>query len=69
MMQILTGLTMKAVLLISAQLIAVFFQELDLVYFILGVVLTSTLILSQARAFQIWMVSIKSDKNCLLPRI
>ena len=69
MMQILTGLTMKAVLLISAQLIAVFFLELDLVYFILGVVLTSTLILSQIRAFQIWMVSTKSDKNCLLPRI
>lgn len=67
--QIFTGLTMKAVILISGQLIAVFFTQIDLLYFVLGVVLACTLVLSQIRAFQIWLVSIRKDKNNLLPRI
>jgi len=36
---------------------------------ILAIILICSLILSQARAFQIWLVSMKADKNCLLPRI
>lgn len=60
---------MRAVILISAQLIAVFIQEIDILNWSLGIVLCSTLVLSQVRAFQIWLASIKKDKNCLLPRI
>ena len=67
--QLLTGLTMRAVLLVSAQLIAVLTRDVDIVNFALGVVLASTLVLSQIRAFQIWLASIKKDKNCLLPRV
>lgn len=44
--QIFTGLTMKAVVLVSAQLIAVFFTQIDLLYFVLAIVLASTLVLS-----------------------
>ena len=67
--QLLTGLTMRAVILVSAQLIAVLTRDVDIVNFALGVVLASTLVLSQIRAFQIWLASIKKDKNCLLPRV
>ena len=49
--QLITGLTMRAVILISAQVIAVFIQEIDLINFTLGVVIASTLVLSQIRAF------------------
>ena len=44
--QVLTGLTMRAVILISAQLIAVFVAAIDLANFVLGIVLLSTLVLS-----------------------
>ena len=44
--QLLTGFTMRAVILISAQLIAIFIQEIDLVNFALGVGLCTTLVLS-----------------------
>lgn len=37
--------------------------------FVLGIVLASTLVLSQFRAVQIWLASIKKDKNCLLPKL
>ena len=67
--QVLTGISMRAVILISAQLIAVFIQEMDMMNYSLGILLTVTLVLSQVRAFQIWLASIKSDKNCLLPRV
>ena len=67
--QLVTGLTMRAVLLISAQLIAVFVQEIDIVNSVLGIVLASTLVLSQIRAVQIWLASIKKDKTCLQPKV
>jgi hypothetical protein len=67
--QAINGLTMRAVILISAQLIAVFIQDIDIVNFALGVTLTVTLVLSQIRAFQIWLLAIKKDKNCLLPKL
>ncbi len=67
--QAINGLTMRAVILISAQLIAVFIQDIDIVNFSLGVTLTTTLVLSQIRAFQIWLLAIKKDKNCLLPKL
>ena len=47
--QLITGLTSRAVILISAQLIAVFIRGLDVVNFTLGVMLVSTLVLSQLR--------------------
>ena len=47
--QLITGFTMRAVMLISAQAIAVFIQELDVVNFALGILLASTLVLSQLR--------------------
>ena len=50
-------------------MIAVFVQEIDIVNFVLGVVLASTLVLSQIRAFQIWLASIKKDKTCLQPKV
>ena len=48
--QIITGLTMRSVVLISAQLIAVFIQEVDLINYSLGILLTVTLVLSQIRS-------------------
>ena len=36
---------------------------------ILAIILICSLILSQARAVQIWLASMKADKNCILPRI
>ena len=68
-LQLYTGLTMKAVLLVSAQMIALFIQDIDIVNFTLGIVLGSTLVISQIRAFQIWLVSIKKNKQCLQPRV
>lgn len=44
--QLITGFTMRAVLLISAQLIAVFIQDIDFVNFVLGVSLACTLVFS-----------------------
>jgi len=67
--QVLTGFTMRAVILISAQLIAVFIQDIKLVNYILGCVLACTLVISQLRALQIWLLAMKVDPNCLLPRI
>ena len=58
---LITGLTSRAVILISAQLIAVFIQDLDLVNFVLGIVISSTLVLSQLRVIQIWFSSIRKD--------
>lgn len=48
--QILTGLTMRSVILISAQLIAVFIQDVNLINYTLGCTIASTLVLSQIRA-------------------
>jgi len=67
--QVITGLTMRSVILISAQLIAIFIQEVDLINYSLGILIAVTLVLSQIRAVQIWLVSIKADKNCLMPRV
>jgi len=47
--QLITGLTSRAVVLISAQLIAVFIQDINVINFVLGIVICSTLILSQLR--------------------
>lgn len=67
--QLITGLTSRAVVLISAQLIAVFIQDLDVVNFTLGIVICSTLVLSQLRVIQIWMSSLKKDHNNLMPKV
>lgn len=48
--QVITGLTMRSVILISAQLIAIFIQEVDLMNYSLGILLTVTLVLSQIRS-------------------
>ena len=50
-------------------MIAVFIQELDIVNFVLGIVLASTLVLSQLRTVQVWLTSIKKDKNKLMPKV
>ena len=62
--QLITGLSMRAVILISCQLIAVFIQDVDFVNFVLGVSLVGTLVFSQVRAVHIWLASIKKDKKC-----
>ena len=67
--QLITGLSMRAVILISCQLIAVFIQDIDFVNFVLGISLVCTLVFSQVRAVHIWLASIKKDKNDLLPRV
>lgn len=67
--QVLTGLTMRAVILISAQLIAMFIGSVDIINYSLGCILASTLVLSQIRAAQIWLAAMKADKNCLMPRV
>lgn len=67
--QVFTGLTMRSVILISAQLIAVFIQDVNIANFGLGIFIASTLILSQVRALQIWFAAMKKDNNCLMPRV
>lgn len=67
--QMITGLTSRAVVLISAQLIAVFVQDINLVNIVLGIIISSTLVLSQLRVVQIWLSSIKKDQNKLLPKV
>lgn len=47
--QLITGLTSRAVILISAQLIAVFIQDINVINFVLGICISSTLVLSQFR--------------------
>ena len=44
--QVITGLSMRAVILISAQLIAVLIQDVNLINSTLGIVISSTLVLS-----------------------
>ena len=40
-----------------------------MVNFVLGIVICSTLVLSQLRVIQIWLSSIKKDQNNLLPKV
>lgn len=60
---------MRAVILLSAQLIAAFITQVNFVSYVIGLSLGISLILSQLRAIQIFLAAIKLDMTCLLPRI
>ena len=67
--QVLTGVTSRAVILLSAQLVAAFIRELDALSYIMGLSLGVALILSQLRAIHIFLAALKLDLTCLLPRL
>ena len=69
LIQVFNGVTLRAVILISAQLVAAFITQVGVLSYTIGIVLGVSLILSQARALQIFAVCIKLDPNCLLPNI
>ena len=69
LVQVFNGVTLRAVILISAQLVAAFITQVSVLSYTIGIVLGVSLIFSQVRALQIFAVAIKLDLNCLLPNI
>ena len=69
LIQVFNGVTLRAVILISAQLVAAFITQVGVLSYTIGIVLGVSLIFSQVRALQIFAACIKLDLNCLLPNI
>ena len=69
LIQVFNGVTLRAVILISAQLVAAFITQINLLSYTIGICLGVSLILSQFRAIQIFLVAMKLDGTCLLPHI
>ena len=69
MFQVLAGLTSRAVVLLSAQLVAAFIQRVDALSYIMGMTLGIALILSQVRAVHMFLAALKLDLSCLLPKL
>ena len=67
--QVLNGVTLRAIILISAQLVAVFVQQVDGATYFMAFLLGGSLIVSQIRAVQLYLSSHKLNYNRLLPQI
>jgi len=67
--QVLNGVTLRAIILISAQLVAVFVQQVDGTTYFMAFLLGGSLIVSQIRAIHLYLSSHKLDYNRLLPQI
>jgi hypothetical protein len=68
-LQLIAGVTSRAVVLLSAQLVAAFIIRVDALSYTMGMVLGIALILSQARAIQMFLAAFKRDLNSLLPTL